>query len=279
MQWTIAISFAATAGIFALVILRALDRRADRREWARLEARQPEAPVPFSPAMVADLPDPVRRYFTWSIRPDTPLLPVAVVEMTGRFGLGTRDDPKYQPMHAREILAAPAGFLWQLRTRAGMRISGSDSGHWTRFRILGLFPVVRRGADADHGRAAFGRCVAEALFWTPAALLPGPGVRWDAVDADRARVTVRHGEFEESIEVTLDDDGRPRTVVFLRWSDANPERTYRRQPFGGTFGDFRDVGGYRLPFRVEAGNMFGTDAYFPFFVAEITAIRFPGARS
>jgi hypothetical protein len=39
--------------------------------------------------------------------------------------------------------------------------------------------------------------------------------------------------------------------------------------------DFREVDGYRLPFHVEAGNLYGTDDYFPFFIAEVTAIRFP----
>jgi hypothetical protein len=38
------------------------------------------------------------------------------------------------------------------------------------------------------------------------------------------------------------------------------------------------VGGYRLPFRVEAGNMFGTADYFPFFLADVTEIRFPGSQ-
>jgi hypothetical protein len=52
-------------------------------------------------------------------------------------------------------------------------------------------------------------------------------------------------------------------------------REYRIQPFGGTLSDFREVQGYRLPFRVEGGNMFGTGAYFPFFRAEVAAIRFP----
>jgi hypothetical protein len=63
----------------------------------------------------------------------------------------------------------------------------------------------------------------------------------------------------------------------MRWSNANPEKQYRLQPFGGVLSDFREVQGYRLPFRVEAGNMFGTDDYFVFFKAEVTDIRFPGA--
>ena len=45
---------------------------------------------------------------------------------------------------------------------------------------------------------------------------------------------------------------------------------------GGTLSDFRNVDGYRLPFSVEGGNMFGTDEYFPFYKAASTEIRFPG---
>ena len=52
-------------------------------------------------------------------------------------------------------------------------------------------------------------------------------------------------------------------MSFQRWSNANPEKVYRLQPFGAVMSDFREVGGYRLPFRVEAGNMFGTDELFP----------------
>jgi len=35
------------------------------------------------------------------------------------------------------------------------------------------------------------------------------------------------------------------------------------------------VQGFRLPFYVEAGNMYGTDNYFVFFKAEVIAVRFP----
>jgi hypothetical protein len=43
--------------------------------------------------------------------------------------------------------------------------------------------------------------------------------------------------------------------------------------------DFREVQGFRLPFNVEAGNMFGADAYFAFFKAKINAVRFPAPGS
>lgn len=264
--------------VAALGVLLVLDHRADRAEWDRLAALQPEDPAAFDPGMVASLPEPARRYFEYAIRQGTPLLPVAIIEMSGQFSLGTKEDPRYQPMEARQIIAAPEGFVWSMRTRGGMPVSGSDSGRWTRFRILGLIPVARLGGDPDHTRSAFGRYVGEAVIWAPAALLPGPGISWDAVGEDTARVTVGHGTLSQAVDVTVDREGRPVTAEFQRWSDANPDKEHRLQPFGAVMSDFREVGGYRLPFRVEAGNMFGTEDYFPFFLADVTEISFPGAQ-
>lgn len=278
MKIAVALALVPLLVLVALGGLLARDLRADRAEWRRLAAFRPADPPRFASGMVADLPEPARRYFGYTIRPGTPLVPVTEIDMVGRFSLGTRDDPAYRPMAARQILAPPHGFVWKMRTRGGLPISGSDSGFWTRFRILWLMPVARTGGDPDHARSAFGRHAGEAAIWAPAALLPGPGVSWEAVDDDTARVTLSRGDLSQAVDVTVDAEGRPVTVVFPRWSDANPERTYRLQPFGATMSDFREVDGYRLPFRVEAGNHFGTDAWFPFFIAEVTEIRIGAAR-
>lgn len=155
----------AVAGVaLALVLLRAMDGRADRAEWNRLAALQPVRPERFAPGMVADLPEPARRFFAFAIRLGTPILTVARIDMGGRFSLGSKARPNYQPMQARQILAGPEGFVWAMRTRGGMPVSGSDSGWWTRFRIFGLIPVARLGGTPDHSRSAFGRHVAESVF-------------------------------------------------------------------------------------------------------------------
>jgi len=267
--------------LLALLLLRLVDWRADHAAWSRLSALQPAHPKRFDPAMLANLPEAVQRYFRFTITDGTPLLPVAEIDMQGQFSLGSKESPGYRRMQAKEILAAPHGFVWQMQMPGWLPVSGSDAGSiadsWTRFRILGLFPVARLGGDPDHLRSAFGRYVAEAVFWTPAALLPRPGISWQGVDKDTARVTISTGSLSQSVDVSLAADGRPTSVSFMRWSHANPEKHYRLQPFGGNLSDFRLVHGYRLPFRVEAGNMFGTDEYFAFFKAEVTAIRFPGA--
>lgn len=269
------ISVALLIIVVALAVLTFLDQHADDKEWRRLVAFQPLDPATYSETMVEGLPEPARRYFNYTIQPDTPLLIVAEVNMVGCFGLGAKDSPAYQPMQARQILALPEGFVWTMRTGGGMPVSGSDSRAWTRFRLLGLIPVARQGGGMDHARSSFGRYVAEAVFWTPAALLPAPHVSWKTVDNDTARVTVQKGKLVQSVDVTVDSEGRPVVIALQRWSNANPDKAYRLQPFGGNLSDFRDVDGFRLPHKVEAGNMFGTKDYFPFFSVEVTSIRFP----
>jgi hypothetical protein len=178
-------------------------------------------------------------------------------------------------MRARQTLAAPGGFVWSMRARRGLfTVSGSDSGRWTRFWIGGLIPVARIGGG-EHSLSAFGRCVAEAAFWTPAALLPGPGVVWEAAGPDRARVTLARDGLRQAVELVVDPDGALREVVFQRRSNANPERQWRDQPFGGRLSDWREVQGFRVPFRVEAGNLYGTAEYFPFYIIEIGGFRYP----
>jgi len=275
MNWLVATLFLLLLG---LASWRWLDRRADDLAWKRLIEASGPAVGAFDPAMIEGLPEPARRYFLYTIERGAPLRRVVEIEMTGELGFGTKQKPDYRPMSARQILAPPHGFVWRLK--AGP-ISGSDGAmpdiSWTRFWLFGLVPIVRVGLNDDHHRSAFGRVIAEAAFWAPASLLPGETVTWAPLDATSARATVRYGEFTQAVDITVAEDGRPTRVLIERWSNENPDRVFREQPFGGDLAEFRTFGGYRLPTRVEGGNHFGTDAYFPFYKANVTAIRFPAA--
>jgi hypothetical protein len=266
-----------TCLVLGLRVWRWSDHRADQRVWDELLATQPRSPARFDPASVADLPDPARRYFEFTILPGTPLYTVAEITMTGRFGLGTKDAPNYLDMTAHQLLAAPTGFVWKMRVPRGrLRLSGSDATHWTRFWWMDLLPIARAGGTADHTRSAFGRYVAEAVFWTPAALLPGPGIAWQTVDEVTARVVVTHGGLEQAVDVRVDEIGRPVQVSLMRWSDANAEKVFRLAPFGGVLSEFREFEGFRLPTHVEAGHGFGTEGWWAFFVGEVGEVGFPG---
>jgi hypothetical protein len=275
----------ALAGVLLVTIagtqvLRVLDARAAESTWLGLIERAPAPSGAYDPELVAGLPEPARRYFNFVITPGARLAHVVELDMAGELSLGSKDAPNYQAMRAQQVLAVPDGFVWRVRAGNGLtRFDGSDGfageRSWTRFWFWNLVPVARIGDNPDHLRSAFGRAVAEAAFWSPAALLPRANVVWSEVDADTARATVSHRGMTQTVDIRVDTEGRPLWVVMPRWSDANPEREFRLQPFGGHLDDFRDVAGYRLAFHVDGGNHFGTDDYFPFYRARVRAISFP----
>ena len=279
MRTVFALIAVAVTILIALGVWRLADKRAVEAVYRNLASYQPSSPAQFDAAMIADLPDPAQRFFRFAIAPGTRLYTVAEIDMEGDFSLGNKEKPDYIPMRAEQILAAPHGFVWQVHAGDKIWIAGSDgaddSKSWSRFWLLGILPVARAGGNPNHMRAAFGRYVAEAVFWTPAALLPGENVRWDAIDASSARVTVTHRGLEQAVDLTVDAEGRPVKVVFQRWSNANSTKTFQYQPFGGYLAGHRQFDGFRLPTRIDAGNFFDTDDYFAFFKATVTDIRFP----
>lgn len=261
--------------IVGLAAWRALDHGSEQAAWERLISRQAGESRTFNVSMTAGLPEPAQRYFNFTIARGTALFTAVEIDMTGEIGLGSKDVPGYRDMVARQILAPPYGLVWRVKT--GL-ISGSDGvlpdKSWTRFWLIGLIPAVR-ASGFDHHLSAFGRVVAEAAFWAPASLLPSECVRWEPIDENSARAVVTFGNFQQAVDVTVDETGAPAIVAIRRWSDANAEQMYREQLFGGYLSEFRNFSGYRLATRVEGGNLFGTPDYFPFFKADVTAIRFP----
>ena len=243
--------------VFPLTLagLRALDVSRAASAWAFLAHHAKDERRRFDLAMIDGLPEPAQRFFRFAIAPGTPLSTVAVFEMEGELGLGTKDAPGYRRMTARQILAAPHGLVWRLNAGA---IGGSDGAlpdtSWTRFWLFHLLPVVRVGSTEDHRRSAFGRVVAEAAFWTPAALLPSDTVRWEGRGPDTARATVTAHGLSQCVDITVGPGGAPVSVAIERWSDANPDKTYRLQPFGGTLSEFREFDGFRVPTRVGPGG-------------------------
>jgi hypothetical protein len=99
---------------------RLLDHRADRKAMRELVGAQPAQPPVFAAEMVANLPEPARRYFLYTIEPGTPLATVARIRMTGRFGMGDRSNPNYLDFEATQVLAMPSGFAWKMHARRGL---------------------------------------------------------------------------------------------------------------------------------------------------------------
>lgn len=129
------------------------------REWDLL-GRTTHQPAVFDPAMVADLPEPARRWLTHAISPGTPLWETVELSMRGEIRLGA-----WRSFTARQVLAPPRGFVWAARARfLGIPVVGFDrfssgSGEMD-WRLGGLIPVMS-ATGPDVTRSAAGRLAGE----------------------------------------------------------------------------------------------------------------------
>lgn len=279
MKWVLYITAAIIITVLMLRIWRYWDDRTLASTWRSLVATTTENPALFDSKQLEGLPGAARRFFETSIHNGTPLHTVVEITMHGEFSLGDKSAPNYLPMKACQILAPPFGFIWHVKAGKGMmQFSGSDAaypgGSWTRFWLFGILPVARAGGTNDHALSSFGRFMGEAVFWSPASLLPSEKVIWKEIDDNTVRVSVSHDQFEQAFDITVDADGQLEKIQFERWSNANNEKLYQYQSFGGYLSDFQEFDGFLLPTTVVAGNHFGTDEYFPFFKVSVDSANF-----
>jgi hypothetical protein len=242
---------------------------------------KPQTPIRrFDPAAIENLPEIARRYFRHAIAPGTPLYSTAEVRMQGIFLLGDKDKTQTYHMTARQILRPPDQFVWIPQLRSGpLVITGSDAlvggEAWTRFWMLSLIPVANEQSSPDLVRSAQFRAAVEGALWLPTSLLPENGVRWEQTGSDEATVTLTRFKPEAIVlKLTLAANGAVREVVGMRWSNANADKRFRFQPFGGTVREEGSFQGLTIPTRVAVGNQFGTPDYLPFFQATITSVRY-----
>jgi hypothetical protein len=223
------------------------------------------SPAAFDPALVADLDEPVRRFFSHALREGAALAPGVRLAMRGQIRLGA-----WLPFRATAENRRDA-FSWRARVGAGPVAVltaddgfGDGAGHMD-VRLLGRLPVLGAGGP-DTARSAAGRAAAEAALFAPMTLLPGSGATWRAEDDTHVVARWDVGPERPEVHLCLDAEGAVRTVWCPRWRDAG--RGY--EPFGGAVHAQRRFGDVVVPSRFTVGWGFGTPRHAPFFRAELT---------
>jgi len=242
----------------ALAVRRVHFHKTLQRLWRSLEPPQPASET-FTPALVAEQPEPVQRYFLHAIAPGTRLATSAELAMSGEIKLGD----KWMPFTAQEIMRPFAGFIWKPTVSMGegspLFFTGADSyvrgAAQMRFDMFGLIPLINNTSD-DVRRSAIGRLAGESI-WVPTMLLPQRGVQWEARDANHINATMTIEEETVTLTFTIDEQGAVRTVVFDRWH--TDEQQY--VPFGFVAQGEATFGGCTIPARAHLGWWYGSQRY------------------
>lgn len=229
----------------------------------------------FSQDLVANLPEPVQRYFFHAIAPDTPLARSVHLKMRGDLRLAANQP--WQPMQAAEILTAHQGFIWQATVGEGMgQIRGVDyyvSGEGrTRFSLWGLIPLVN-AANPDITRSSIGRWIGECV-WLPVALLPQRGVNWQVIDHQTLQASLKLVGEPVTLTLGIDADGRLLKMSLLRWGNQTETGQYAYIPFGAEFQQEQSFDGFTIPSQIRAGWRLDSDRPFEFFRATLEQAQF-----
>ncbi|MER7751942.1 DUF6544 family protein [Kitasatospora sp. NPDC097643] len=169
----------------------------------------------FEPAALDALPEPARRWLRHAVPAGTLCHPAVGLELRGRIRLAG-----WRSFRARQVLAAPHGYLWAERTRlCGLPVSGydrlTDSAGEMRHTLLGCLPLVH-AAGPDLTRSAAGRLAAETVLWPPAAL--DRAIDWQQDGPDSVTMLVPVAGCAHPVSLTVAQDGRLLRVTTPRWT-------------------------------------------------------------
>jgi hypothetical protein len=202
------------------------------------------------------LPPPVSRYLRWAL-PQAPSMRLVRISQEGALRTNV-DSDRWMPFQAEHLVAPGAiGFLWNARVTAApllpLRvrdafIAGEGSGHVS---LWSAFPVSAAAGTPEMNAGSLHRFLAEAV-WYPAALLPSPKLRWDAIDAHRALATLTEHGVSVSLEFRFAESGEVTGIYTpARWGTFGGG--YEQRPWEGHFRRYERRDGIWVPGEGDVG--------------------------
>jgi Family of unknown function (DUF6544) len=238
---------AAVAGICAKVAGHRAFTRLVRRDVQALRAgASPGRAGVVTEDMLADLPEPVRRYLRYARVVGKPFHGTIRLRQRGRMRPGPGQP--WVPLDAEEHYSVrPTGFAWVGTARLGpfpvarARDMYADGEGRMLVKVASLWPVVNASGE-QMGQAEMMRYLNE-MIWFPAAFLDA-NISFEAVDDSSARVSLTDHGRTVTATMFFDQQGRPTDFVAQRYraADSSDPDTWST-PFTG-YGEFE---GLRLP--------------------------------
>ena len=284
MNTTLLTSLLVAVALVALVLIYGNFRwrSATTKLHATLDAaRLPLVTKTFSEQELVGLPPPVQRYLRTALGNQTRVVAAVNLEQTGTFNQ-SETTPAWKPFTASQhVVTQRPGYFWDARITmwpaviVRVRDAYVAGEGILQAAICGLIPVA---SLRDHGELAKGelmRYLAEAA-WYPTALLPGQGVRWEAVDNLSARATLVDGELAVSLLIHFGDD---HLIASIR-AEARGRIDGGKisfMPWEGRFWNYVERNGMRVPLEGEVAWIH-PEGPKPYWRGRITEIEYEFSR-
>ena len=251
---TVGLLFVVMFSGLAMLMLAAGYRWNGETEAARLRlAKGIQTPaLTVDLAELDSLPAPVQRYFRTALTQGQPMIQRVRLEEEGIFLTRPENDRWGRFSATHDIVAMPAGFLWDARISMGpgitVRVRDTFvNGTGSMFgSVHGMFRVMSMDGTPEMAVASLQRYLAEAV-WIPTALLPVYGVVWTPLDSSSARASLT----TESVTAALDFHFDARTGLVSRVFAESRGRAVGGSivptPWQGRWTEWSQRNGMRVP--------------------------------
>lgn len=238
----------------------------------------PPCPTRYDSRELEGLPAPVQRYFRVVLVEGQPIIDAATINMAGRFNMAPSGE-QWRPFMSRQrVVTRRPGFLWdaQIAMLPGLKVRVVDSyiagQGLLHAAIFGLFTMAKISGSGEIARGEFMRFFAEAA-WYPTALLPGQGVRWDAVDDHSANATMVDGALALTLLFRFNDAGLIDSFRAEARGGATVGEKMVMLPWEGRYANYQTHGGMSVPMQGEVAWML-PEGRQPYFVGTVTAVAY-----
>lgn len=275
MVWAASgVGLVVAAGMGLVALGSARWRASTRAGMALLDAGRTPAPAGRHDAReLDDLPAPVRRYFRAVLKDGQPLIAAAKFDLAGTINMSDVGERWKRFTSTQRAVIHPPGFLWNGRVTLlpglvarvhDSYIAGTGTLHAA---MLGLFTVAEVRGDGEIARGELMRYFAETA-WYPTALLPGQGVRWEAVDDRFANATLVDGPISLTLRFGFDDAG----LIVSVHADARGSGVGKDMimlPWDCSFSNYQLRHGMMVPTRGEVSK-----GGKPYFVGDLVSLAY-----
>ena len=227
---------------------------------ARIESgRVASAPRVPADAELASLPPAVERYLRAVLPAGRPIIAAASFVQRGEMNMADAEGnaaASWKPFTSTQrVVVRRPGFDWDARIQVapGMQAFVHDAyalGEGAlEARLFGLFRLADQRGTPEAAQGELLRFLAETA-WYPTALVPGQGVRWQALDPTSARATLVDGATTATLDVRFGADGLIDTVTAAARSRTVGQGSVAT-PWQGRFWNYSERHGVLVPLEGE----------------------------
>ena len=195
----------------------------------------------YSTKQIEGLPEPVQKYFKYSLTNDQHIISYVRLIHGGKF----KPKDSWVKIRGEEYFTVEKpGFVWLGRTSM---FSASDSyidgvGN-LQVKLLSIIKLVdEKGDKLNQGELL--RWLGEAPLF-PTALLPSENLRWESIDDESARVIFTNNNLTVEGIFFFNEKGQIIKFTAKRYKDAELE------DWTGYYDNYRKINNLRIPFKMK----------------------------